>query len=161
VDTFSKRKYLILAIIFGVGIIYLLKIFVLQVISTKYKESATNNVLREMVQFPARGLIYDRNGKLMVYNKPAYDLMVTPREVEPFDTISFCTLVEINKEELIEGLKKARDYSSYKPSILVNRFHLRVLLTSRKNYINSKDSRCSREHCVNTQILWQPMFLGM
>jgi len=119
VDTFSKRKYLILAIIFGVGIIYLLKIFVLQVISTKYKESATNNVLREMVQFPARGLIYDRNGKLMVYNKPAYDLLVTPREVVSFDTIAFCALVEITKDELITGLKKARDYSSYKPSILV------------------------------------------
>ena len=118
-DTFSKRKYIILAIFFGIGIIYLLKIFVLQVVSSKYKESATNNVLREMIQYPARGLIYDRNGELMVYNKPAYDLMVTPRELEPFDTISFCNLVEISKEELVAGLKKARDYSSYKPSVLV------------------------------------------
>lgn len=118
-DTFSKRKYYVLAIFFGIGIIYLMKLFSLQVISSKYKESATNNVLREIIQYPARGLIFDRNGELMVINKPAYDLLVTPREVEPFDTIAFCKLVEITKEELAAGIKKARDYSTYKPSILV------------------------------------------
>ena len=118
-DTFSKRKYYVLAIFFGIGIIYLVKLFSLQVISSKYKESATNNVLREIIQYPARGLIYDRNGELMVINKPAYDLLVTPRELEHFDTIAFCNLVEITKEELIAGIKKAREYSTYKPSILV------------------------------------------
>ncbi|MGE0018535.1 MAG: penicillin-binding protein 2 [Draconibacterium sp.] len=118
-DTFSKRKYYVLAIFFGIGIIYLVKLFSLQVISSKYKESATNNVLREIIQYPARGLIYDRNGELMVINKPAYDLLVTPRELEHFDTIAFCNLVEITKEELIAGIQKAREYSTYKPSILV------------------------------------------
>ncbi len=118
-DTFSKRKYYVLAIFFGIGIIYLVKLFSLQVISSKYKESATNNVLREIIQYPARGLIYDRNGELMVINKPAYDLLVTPRELEHFDTIAFCNLVEISKEELIAGIKKAKDYSTYKPSTLV------------------------------------------
>lgn len=118
-DTFSKRKYYVLAIFFGIGIIYLVKLFSLQVISSKYKESATNNVLREIIQYPPRGLIYDRNGELMVINKPAYDLLVTPRELESFDTIAFCTLVEISKEDLVAGIKKAREYSTYKPSILV------------------------------------------
>lgn len=102
-----------------VGAIYVLRLFVLQVLSSKYKESATNNVLREIVQYPMRGLIYDRNGTLMVFNKPAYDLLVTPREVERFDTLAFCRLVEISKEELIAGIKKASDYSTYKPSILI------------------------------------------
>jgi penicillin-binding protein 2 len=55
----------------------------------------------------------------MVFNKPAYDLLVTPREVEKFDTVAFCRLLEISKEDLIAGIQKARDYSSYKPSILI------------------------------------------
>lgn len=118
-DIFSRRKYYVTTIFLVVGGIFVLRLFTLQVISSKYKESATNNVLREIVQYPMRGLIYDRNGTLMVFNKPAYDLFVTPREVERFDTLAFCRLVEITKEELIAGIKKASEYSTYKPSILV------------------------------------------
>jgi len=119
VDIFSRRKYYVTAIFFAVGIIFILRLFGLQVISSKYKVSATNNVLREVVQYPARGLVYDRNGVLMVFNKPAYDLLVTPREVERFDTLAFCKLLEISKEDLIAGIQKAKEYSTYKPSILI------------------------------------------
>jgi penicillin-binding protein 2 len=119
VDTYSKRKNIVLAIFISVAAIFVIRLFSIQVISSKYKESATNNVVREIVQYPARGLVYDRNGELLVFNKPAYDILVTPREVQPFDTMSFCRLVEISKEELLEGIKKAREYSTYKPSILV------------------------------------------
>jgi penicillin-binding protein 2 len=119
VDIFSRRKYYVTAIFFAVGLIFILKLFGLQVISSKYKVSATNNVLRENVQYPARGLVYDRNGVLMVFNKPAYDLLVTPREVERFDTLAFCKLLEISKEDLIAEIQKASDYSTYKPSILI------------------------------------------
>ena len=118
-DIYSRRKYYITAIFLAVGLIFILKLFGLQVLNSKYKISATNNVLREIVQYPARGLIYDRNGTLMVFNKPAYDLLVTPREVEKFDTVAFCTLLEISKEDLIAGIQKARDYSTYKSSILI------------------------------------------
>jgi penicillin-binding protein 2 len=119
VDIYSKRKYLVTGIFLIAGLVFILRLFSLQVLDSKYKVSATNNVLREVIQFPARGLIYDRKGTLMVFNKPAYDLLVTPREVEKFDTVSFCQLLEISKEELIAGIQKARDYSSYKPSILI------------------------------------------
>jgi len=119
VDIFSKRKYYVTAIFFVAGLVFILKLFGLQVLNSKYKVSATNNVLREVVQYPARGLVYDRNGTLMVFNKPAYDLLVTPREVVKFDTVAFCKLLEISKEELIAGIQKAREYSTYKPSILI------------------------------------------
>ncbi|HSM47165.1 MAG TPA: penicillin-binding protein 2 [Draconibacterium sp.] len=118
-DIYSKRKYLVTAIFLVAGIVYIIRLFSLQVLDSRYKVSATNNVLREIVQFPARGLIYDRKGTLMVFNKPAYDLLVTPREVEKFDTVAFCSLLEITKEDLIAGIQKAKDYSSYKPSILI------------------------------------------
>lgn len=118
-DIYSRRRYYVTAIFLAVGLIFIIKLFGLQVLDSKYKISATNNVLREIVQYPARGLIYDRNGTLMVFNKPAYDLLVTPREVEKFDTVAFCNLLEISKEDLIAGIQKARDYSTYKSSILI------------------------------------------
>ncbi len=118
-DIFAKRKYLIIAIFVVVSLVFILKLFNLQVLDPEYKEYADNQVIREVVQYPARGLIYDRNGKLIVFNKPAYDLLIIPREVEAFDTAYFCKLVDISKEDLIAGKQKAKGYSPYLPSILV------------------------------------------
>lgn len=101
------------------GLIFAVGLFRLQVLDPTYKVFATNNVLREVVQYPARGLIYDRKGKLLVHNKPAYDLLVTPREVETFDTLYLCQLLEITKEDLEKRIREAAEYSRYKPSIIV------------------------------------------
>lgn len=76
---FSDRKTLITGIFVVVGIIFLLRLFQLQVADSTYKRFADNNALRKVVQYPARGLIYDRNHELLVYNKAAYDLLVIPR----------------------------------------------------------------------------------
>ena len=65
------------------------RLFRLQVLDSTYKQYATNNVLREVVQYPARGLVFDRSGELLVYNKTAYDLLITPREVKQFDHNNF------------------------------------------------------------------------
>jgi len=119
VNSFSKRSYVIIAIFLLTGLIYGARLFRLQVLDPTYKVYATNNVLRNVVQYPARGLIYDRNGKLLVHNKPDYDLMITPREVEEFDTLYLCNLLEIEKEELERKIAEAREYSLYKPSILI------------------------------------------
>lgn len=116
---FSKRSYVIIAIFLVIALVYLLKLFRLQVLDATYKQFATRNVLRELVQYPARGLIFDRNGKLLVYNKAAYDLLITPREVTKFDTTYLCNLLELTREELDARIKEAREYSPYKSSILV------------------------------------------
>ena len=116
---FSKRSYVIIAIIAVIVLAYLVKLFRLQVLDSNYKQFATRNVLRELVQYPARGLIYDRNGELLVYNKAAYDLLITPREVAAFDTTYLCDLLELTKEDLEERIKEASSYSRYKSSILV------------------------------------------
>lgn len=118
-DINSNRKYLVVTVFVVTGLIFLIRLFHLQVVDTTYKEYATNNVLRKVVQYPARGLIYDRNGELLVYNKAAYDLLVTPREVKPFDTLRFCQILEISVEDLRKLLKDARDYSPFKPSVIV------------------------------------------
>ncbi|WP_372933096.1 penicillin-binding protein 2 [Mariniphaga sediminis] len=114
-----KRSYVIIGIFVLTGLIFAVGLFRLQVLDPTYKVFATNNVLREVVQYPARGLIYDRNGKLLVHNKPAYDLLVTPREVETFDTLYLCKLLEITKEDLKKRIREAAEYSRYKPSIIV------------------------------------------
>ncbi len=131
-NKFSKRSYIIIAIFAVVGLIYIFRLFGLQVLDSTYKQFATNNVLREIVQYPARGLIYDRNGKLLVINKAAYDLMITPREVESFDTMYLCQLVDVSKEELVVRIQEAKKYSRYKPSIIVKQI-------SPENYANLQE----------------------
>ncbi len=116
---YSKRSFIIIAIFAVIVLVYLVKLFRLQVLESNYKQFATRNVLRELVQYPARGLIYDRNGELLVYNKAAFDLLITPREVMEFDTTYLCNILEITKNDLEIRIKKASDYSRYKPSILV------------------------------------------
>jgi len=113
----SSRKEIVILIFITVGIIFLIRLFYIQVIDDSYKLSAENNVLRYVTEYPSRGLIYDRKGKVMVYNQPAYDLMVIPKHVEPLDTIDLCNLIDITKEEFIKKLLKAKKYSYYKPSI--------------------------------------------
>ena len=100
-----------------VGLIFILRLFYIQVVEDKYKLSANNNVLRYVTEYPARGLIYDRKGKLLVYNEAVYDLMVIPKQVGEMDTTEFCNLLDITKEDFITKVQKARKYSAIKPSV--------------------------------------------
>ena len=117
-DTFSKRKFIVAAIILGVAAIFVLRLFTIQITNKTYKQFATKNVLRKIITFPARGLIYDRDLALMVYNKAAYDLMIIPRESKAFDTTELCRIVQLDRLELRESIKKAKQFSYYKPSII-------------------------------------------
>lgn len=117
----EKRKYVIIGIIFTVVLIYLVRLFSLQVLDNDYKRFADNNAFLKKIQYPSRGLIYDRNGKLMVYNQPAYDVMMIVREVQSFDTLDFCKTVGITRQQFdkrMEDMKNSRlnpGYSSYTP----------------------------------------------
>ncbi len=117
--SYSERKITIILIFLSVGFIYLARLFYLQVIDNSYTLEANRNTLRYITQYPARGLVYDRNGKLLVYNESVYDVMVIPRQVKEMDTLGFCHLLGISKEDFDKNLKKARDYSPFTSSILV------------------------------------------
>jgi len=129
VDTFAVRKYIIGILIVVVGLVYIIKLFLLQVIDPTYKLSASNNVIRYVTQYPARGLIYDRNGELLVYNEAAYDLMVNPLQLQPFDTTEFCRILDIDKAYVKESINKAREYSKYKPSIFLKQVSSKTYAT--------------------------------
>lgn len=118
-DTYSKRKFLLIGIFCLAALTMIIRLFYIQVIDSSYKISAASNVLRRQINYPARGLVYDRNHKLIVYNQAAYDVLVTPREMKPFDTLAFCRIVGVEKDELVTEIKKARSYSSYKPSAII------------------------------------------
>jgi len=115
----ENRRYTIIALVLIVAITYLVKLLNIQVFDPKYKLAAENNVVRKTIQYPNRGLIYDRNGELLVYNEPIYDLMVVPREVEIVDTAKFCERFGIDKAGFIDRMVKARDYSVLRSSIFL------------------------------------------
>lgn len=117
---YSSRKFIVMAIFAITVLIMLVKLFMIQVIDNSYKRSSVNNTLRYIVQYPARGKIYDRDGKLLVYNEAIYDLMVIPRQVKNIDTLEFCKSLEITKDSFIERMKKARRYSSFSPSVFMS-----------------------------------------
>ncbi len=113
----EQRRIIIIALMVVLMGVYLVRLFSMQMMDQKYKDLARNNAIREVVQQPPRGLIYDRNDSLLVYNEAAYDLMVIPRNVRDFDTADLCNILEITKEDLIQRLEKARKYSQLLPNI--------------------------------------------
>ena len=116
---YSSRKFVVMGIFILIALLYLMRLLYLQVIDSSYKFSAENIVLRTVTQYPARGLIRDRNGSLMVYNDAAYDLMVIPRQAKNIDTLKFCKLTGISIDEYRVKIKKAKRYSWYKPSVFI------------------------------------------
>jgi len=116
---YSDRKITIGLIFIAVALIFIIRLFYIQIIDDKYKLSAENNSQREITQYPARGLIYDRNGKLLVSNQAAYDLMVIPRQVKTFDTTDFCNILDIDKDYFKKKLNKCKKYSRYKASLFI------------------------------------------
>ncbi|MES2141063.1 MAG: penicillin-binding protein 2 [Bacteroidota bacterium] len=103
----SERKYIIMGVIILIGLIYIFRLFYIQVIDDSYKLDARNQAFRYNTEFPVRGYIYDRNNKLLVYNEAAYDLMVLPKNIKNLDTMDFCNLVGITKDAFIRKMKKA------------------------------------------------------
>ncbi|MFO7789459.1 MAG: penicillin-binding protein 2 [Bacteroidota bacterium] len=113
---FEERKHLILGIILLTGIIILGKLFFLQIINQEYKVSALNNSQRHIIQYPPRGIIYDRDSNIIASNKVAYDIMVIPGQVKSFDTLQFARQLDISPGEFKERFSKARQYSNFKAS---------------------------------------------
>ena len=118
-NQFTDRRYVFAAAIILVALVFIIRLFQIQVVDKSYKQYALSNAQSARVIYPARGLIYDRTGKIMVYNKAAYDIMVTPRLLEPFDTTEMCQILDITREDAKERLRAARSYSMRVPSVFM------------------------------------------
>jgi penicillin-binding protein 2 len=113
------RKVLLPTIIFIATILLVIRLFYLQVIDNTLLAKSDNNAIKIKYDYPERGYIYDRNGKLLVANQPSYDIMVIPRDVKNLDTTEFCSLLKITKEDFLKKIAKAKVYSPRLPSVFL------------------------------------------
>ncbi|MBQ3538453.1 MAG: penicillin-binding protein 2 [Bacteroidaceae bacterium] len=117
--TLEKRKYIISAAVLLVCIVYVIRLFNLQIVSDEYKDKADSNAFYKKTIYPARGLMYDRKGRLLVYNQPAYDITFIPREIRKLDTLELCSALGIKREFFDEQMARIRNercnpgYSTY------------------------------------------------
>lgn len=122
----ANRQYVIAALVVIIGVIYLIQLFNLQILSPQYRDYADSNAFLRRTLYPSRGAIYDRNGELLVYNRPTYDVMMVVREMTGFDTLDFCKTLNIDIERFyaLEADMKDRrrnpGYSSYTPQLFMS-----------------------------------------
>ncbi|MCU0325032.1 MAG: penicillin-binding transpeptidase domain-containing protein [Spirosomaceae bacterium] len=116
---FDNRKQTILGFIFLVGIIYVLRLFYLQVIDDTFHTLGSTNAIQKEIQVPLRGQIYDRNGRLLVANVEVYDMLVTPRKVKSIDTLTFCKLLGITRGYFDSTMNAAKEYSANRTSLFM------------------------------------------
>ncbi len=123
---FGNRKYIIGGVAIVIVLIYLIRLFSLQVMSDDYKKNADSNAFLKKIQYPSRGLIMDRKGKLLVYNEPAYNIMVIMNEQRGIDTLDFCRTLGITKEFYVQRMNEVKDrkknpgYSRYTPQLFLS-----------------------------------------
>jgi len=132
-NLFENRKFVIGGIAIAVVLLYIIQLFRLQILSPEYRAFANSNAFFRKTLYPARGSIYDRNGKLIVFNEPTYDIMMNVREMTAsnFDTLDFCRALDIDKmkfEQLLSDMKDRRKnpgYSSYTPQLFMSQLDVR------------------------------------
>ena len=114
------RKSLLPTVVIVSAILMLIRLFYLQVLDESLKLKAENNAIKIIYDYPERGYVYDRNGKLLVANQPSYDIMVTPRDIKNIDTAAISRLLNISIYDYSRLLEKAKKYSPMLPSVFLS-----------------------------------------
>lgn len=125
-DQYYRRRYVISGIAIVIVLVYIIRLFYLQVIDQSTRDQADNNALVKQIIYPSRGLIYDRNGELLVFNQPIYEITMTMRDMgKDWDTIAFCRCLQISRADFDERIKEIKDkrknrgYSRYTPQVFM------------------------------------------
>lgn len=113
------RKILLPSLIIVAAIVIVARLFYLQIIDDSFIKKSDNNAIKIKYDYPERGYMFDRNGVLLVANQPSYDVMVIPKDIKEIDTLEFCKLLKITKEEFITKINKATVYSPRLPSVFL------------------------------------------
>lgn len=119
IENLKPRSYIIQGLFIAIFVLFILRLFYLQVIDDTYKQIADDRGIRKEQVDPDRGQIFDRNGKLIVYNEPSYKLMVVPSQVKDIDTMRFCEIMGIEKEYFIKKMNEARRSSMMRESVFL------------------------------------------
>lgn len=138
----EKRKYTIGGVAILIVLVFIVRLFTLQIMSDDYKRYADSNALMQRIKYPPRGLIYDRQGRLLVFNQPAYDITVVMKEIEKFDTLELATSLGVTKDFLV---KRFKDIKNRRLNPGYSRYTHQVLLTQ----LSSEDCAVFREKLFN------------
>lgn len=138
----EKRKYTIGGVAILIVLVFIVRLFTLQIMSDDYKRYADSNALLQRIKYPPRGLIYDRQGRLLVFNQPAYDITVVMKEIEKFDTLELATSLGVTKDFLV---KRFKDIKNRRLNPGYSRYTHQVLLTQ----LSSEDCAVFREKLFN------------
>ncbi|MDR0891994.1 MAG: penicillin-binding protein 2 [Mediterranea sp.] len=106
---FEKRKFVIGGVAIAIVVVYVIRLFTLQISTDEYKRNADSNAFLNKIQYPSRGAIYDREGKLLVFNQPAYDITLVPREMVDLDTLDLCQSLNITREQFLRIMANMKD----------------------------------------------------
>jgi penicillin-binding protein 2 len=113
------KKLVLIFIVIGASTLYIFQLINLQLINSEYLLLSENNAILKRTIYPERGLIYDRNNKLIVANKPSYDLMLIPEKSKSFDTVEICNIFNVSKETLKIKIDNAKYFSEKIPSVII------------------------------------------
>ena len=122
----EKRQYVVAGVAIAIVTIYIIRLFTLQIMSDDYKKNADSNAFLKKIEFPSRGIISDRNGKLLVYNQPSYDIMVIVNEIKQVDTLELCKALNITQEYYVKRMREIQDpsknrgYSKYTQQVFMS-----------------------------------------
>lgn len=123
---YQNRKFIIGGIAVAIVLIFIIRLFFLQVTTDAYKQNADSNAFLRRTIYPSRGAIYDRNGDLLVYNEPSYDVLIVPREIENLDTADLCATLSITQEYFEERMERMKNrklnpgYSRFTSQLLMS-----------------------------------------
>ena len=149
----DNRRFVIGGIALTIVFIYIIRLFTIQLLSDDFKKNADSNAFLKKIDYPARGAIYDRNGKLMVYNQPSYDIMVVMNEAKNrLDTLDFCNTLGITKAYFIKRMDDIKDRNKNPGSSSFPNSPIKNLASSARRCFAFRASTCNEEVCDNTPI---------
>lgn len=123
---YENRKFVVVGIVLAIVFVFIYRLYNLQIVNDKYKAHAESNAFLNKTLYPSRGVMYDRNGKLLVSNQPAYDVMVCMRSVKDLDTLAFCQSLGITREFFDKRMADVKNrrlnpgYSSYTDQLFLS-----------------------------------------
>ena len=121
---------------------FIIRLFALQILSDDYRKNADSNAFLKKIQYPSRGVIYDRTGKLLVYNQPAYDITVVMKEITSLDTLDLCRTLRITPEFLRRKFRDLKDrrlnpgYSPYTNQVFLTQLQLKIVGFFKRSFLN-------------------------
>ena len=155
------RIYLLNVLTIVIGLIFFVKLFGMQVLNKDYDKLSQNNAIIEIEDYPERGFIYDRKGRILVSNQPAYDIMTVPENLSTFDTLSFCMITGIDKKELIINLESARKFSMRLPSVVVNQISKETYAKLQEQMWKFQGFFIQKKSIRDYRVNFERMFLDM